>query len=62
VNAGRIRHGSGLTCELIVRDLDLRPLLVIRLLAWQQPRGGDPRRSRAEHVRVLAIDAGGEAR
>jgi hypothetical protein len=42
VNAGWIRHGSGLTYELIVSDLDLRPLLVIRWLGWPHPPGGDP--------------------
>jgi hypothetical protein len=64
VNAGRILHGSGLTYELTVRDLDLRPLLVIRWLGWQQPltasmietlRG--PMAASIHELRAIAPDA-----
>ena len=37
VNADRILHGSGLSYELVVRDLDLQPTLVIRWADWLEP-------------------------
>jgi hypothetical protein len=36
-NGNRILYGSGSTYELVVRDLDLRPLTVIRWSGWEQP-------------------------
>jgi hypothetical protein len=36
-NGSRILYGSGGTYELVLRDLDLRPLTVIRWSGWEQP-------------------------
>jgi hypothetical protein len=36
-NGNRILYGSGSTYELVLRDLDLRPLTVIRWSGWGQP-------------------------